>query len=171
MNKETIRLSGYVNDSLVDGPGVRLAIFTQGCLYACPGCHNPHTWDPKGGVDVPIDDLVAVWRKNPLLDGITLSGGEPLYQKEKLLPLLRAVVEDGLNVVMYTGSTYEALIAKEDPVINEILTYVDYLIDGPFVLAKKNLTLLYRGSSNQRIIALKKSTKDQLVLIEKMNEF
>ncbi len=170
MNK-TIRLAGYVNDSLVDGPGIRLTIFTQGCPYACPGCHNPDTWEAKGGEEVEIDYLVSLWRKNPLLDGITLSGGEPLFQKDKLLPLIKLAKADGLNITLYTGTTLEKLRAINDPVTSEILALVDYLIDGPFILREKNLSLLYRGSNNQRIIDLRKSTPDHLVLIEKVSDF
>lgn len=171
MNSNSIRLSGYVNDSVVDGPGVRFTIFTQGCPYACPGCHNPHTWNPDLGEDYSLEALSSKWRKNPLLDGITLSGGEPLYQKDKLIPIINRAIEDGLNIVMYTGSTYEALLDKEDPVINEILSKVDYLIDGPFLIKEINLSLLYRGSNNQRIIDLRKSSRDNIVVITKMNEF
>lgn len=171
MNKDTIRIAGYVNDSVVDGPGIRFTIFTQGCPYACPGCHNPHTWDPKGGEEVLISSLIALWRKNPLLDGITLSGGEPLAQKESLLPLINAAKADGLNIVMYTGSTYEKLLSLNDPVTNEILAKVDYLVDGPFLLRELNLNLLYRGSNNQRIINLRKSTPHNLVLIRCQKDF
>ncbi len=166
-----IRIAGFVNDSLVDGPGIRLTIFTQGCPYACPGCHNPDTWSATGGEVVDIDYLAAIWRKNPLLDGLTLSGGEPLFQKEKLLPLIKLAKADGLNIVLYTGTTIEKLRKQNDPVTDEILTLVDYLIDGPFILKEKNLKLLYRGSNNQRIIDLRKSTSDKLVLIEKVSEF
>lgn len=169
-NPRTIRIAGFVNDSLVDGPGVRFTIFTQGCPYGCPGCHNTDTWDPNGGEEVELDSLITRWRKNPMLDGITLSGGEPLFQKEKLLPLIDAALIDNLNIVLYTGSTYEKLLSKNDPVINEILSKVHYLIDGPFILKERNLNLLYRGSNNQRIIDLKRTSKDKLVLITKMNE-
>lgn len=130
-----------------------------------------HTWDPRGGEEVSIKSLIAKWRKNPLLDGITLSGGEPLLQKEKLLPIINAALEDELNVVLYTGSTYEELVALNDPVTNEILTKVTYLIDGPFKLSLLNLNLMYRGSTNQRIIDLRKSTPDHLVLIRSMHDF
>lgn len=167
----TIRIAGFVNDSLVDGPGIRLTIFTQGCPYACPGCHNPDTWDAKGGEEIEIDYLARLWRKNPLLDGLTLSGGEPLFQKERLLPLIKLAKADGLNITLYTGTTIEKLWAQNDKVTNEILALVDYLIDGPFILQEKNLSLLYRGSNNQRIIDLRKSSRNKLVLIEKVSDF
>lgn len=171
MTKKKIRIAGYVNDSLVDGPGIRFTIFTQGCPYHCLGCHNPDTWDPKGGEEVEISTLIAKWRKNSLLDGITLSDGEPLLQKEALLPLINAARKDGLNITMYTGSTYEELIHRNDPLVNEILSKVDYLIDGPFILHELNLNLLYRGSNNQRIIDLRKTTPNNIVLINTMHDF
>lgn len=171
MNNNKLRIAGFVNDSLVDGPGIRFTIFTQGCPYACPGCHNKDTWDIKGGEEILIADLIAKWRKNPLLDGITLSGGEPLMQKKALLPLIDAALEDNLNIVLYSGNTYENLLALNDETTNTILSKVHYLVDGPFVLKEKNLALLYRGSNNQRIIDLKRSTKDNLVLINKIADF
>ncbi len=170
-NNKTIRLAGYVNDSLVDGPGIRFTIFTQGCPYACKGCHNPDTWDPKGGEEVLISELISKWKNNPLLDGITLSGGEPLLQKEALLPIIAEAKRDGLNITLYTGSTYEELVKKNDPIINQILKEVDYLIDGPFKIEEINLDLLYRGSNNQRIIDLRKTTPNKIVVINKVSDF
>ena len=125
----------------------------------------------EGGEEVEISTLIAKWRKNSLLDGITLSGGEPLLQKEALLPLINAAKKDGLNITMYTGSTYEELIHRNDPLVNEILSKVDYLIDGPFILHELNLNLLYRGSNNQRIIDLRKTTPNNIVLINTMHDF
>lgn len=167
----TIRIAGYVNDSLVDGPGIRFSVFTQGCPYACPFCHNAHTWDPHGGEEVEITYIIAKWRENPLLDGITLSGGEPLFQKEKLLPLIEAALSDNLSIVMYTGTTLEKLWQQNDPLTLTILSKIDYLIDGPFVNRLKDLTLLYRGSSNQRIIDMKKTTRDHIVTLTRIDEF
>jgi anaerobic ribonucleoside-triphosphate reductase activating protein len=168
---KTIRIAGYVNDSLVDGPGIRFTIFTQGCPYHCLGCHNPDTWDPKGGEEVEISTLIAKWRQNPLLDGITLSGGEPLFQKEKLLPLIDAALEDGLNIVMYSGNTIEKMFKDNDPITMEILSKIHYLIDGRFLLKQINLDLLYRGSNNQRIIDLKRSKPGELKLINSIHDF
>lgn len=171
MTKKTIRIAGFVNDSLVDGPGIRFTIFTQGCPYGCKGCHNENTWDMKGGEEVEIASLITKWRKNPLLDGITLSGGEPLMQKEEILVLINAALEDKINITLYSGNTYENLVALNDSVTNEILSKVHYLVDGPFILKERNLKLLYRGSNNQRIIDLKRSTKDQLHLINNIKDF
>lgn len=160
MKGKTIRINGYVNDSVVDGPGLRFAIFTQGCPWKCPGCHNPSTWSLDGGYYIELDNLVDIWRKNPLLQGITLSGGEPFLWKEEMLYLIERAKETDLDIVIYTGFIYEDLINKKDPVINKILLLSDYLIDGPFKLELiSSGKTLFRGSSNQRIIDLKKTNE------------
>ena len=154
MMNNKIRIASTVNDSIVDGPGLRFVIFTQGCLFGCFNCHNIATWDVKGGALVEMDDLVTKWRKNPLIEGITLSGGDPLLQPEACLYLIRKAHETGLNVTLYSGDTYERLLVDKNEVIRTIIQEIDYLIDGPFVEAKKDLSRLYRGSYNQRFIDL-----------------
>ena len=145
-----IRIAGLVNDSIVDGPGFRFAVFTQGCPHDCPGCHNPQTHDFAGGQDADTDDIIAQFRKNPLLDGITLTGGDPFCQPEPCAALARAAHESGLNVWAYTGYFYEEVLA--DPAMRALLEEVDVLIDGPFLLAERTLSLRFRGSKNQRAI-------------------
>lgn len=154
MNHLKIRIASTVNDSIVDGPGLRFVIFTQGCFFGCLNCHNEATWDLKGGHLVEMDELVTKWRKNPLIEGITLSGGDPLLQPEACLYLIRKAHETGLNVTLYSGDTYERLLVDKNEVIRTIIQEIDYLIDGPFVEAKKDLSRLYRGSYNQRFIDL-----------------
>jgi anaerobic ribonucleoside-triphosphate reductase activating protein len=154
-----VRLFGLVNDSIVDGPGIRLALFFQGCPYACPGCHNQDSWDPNGGYLEDTDVIIKKWRANPLIEGITFSGGEALMQKDAVLYLAKVAKADGLNLTLYTGNTFENLQKQNDPVINEILSLLDYLVDGPFVLALKDPDLPYRGSSNQRLIDVKATLK------------
>lgn len=154
-----VRLFGLVNDSIVDGPGIRLALFFQGCPYGCPGCHNQDSWDPNGGYLEDTDVIIKKWRDNPLIEGITFSGGEALMQKDVVLYLAKVAKADGLNLTLYTGNTFENLIKQNDPVINEILSLLDYLVDGPFVLALKDPDLPYRGSSNQRLIDVKATLK------------
>ena len=154
-----IRLAGIVPDSIADGPGFRCAIFTQGCKHACKGCHNPETWSFSGGEDYEIEEIVAMWNKNPLLKGITLSGGDPFYQPKACAELAKAAHAKGLNVFSYTGFTFEELLAeaKKDADIASLLEESDYLVDGPFILEQRSLELLYRGSENQRVLDVKHS--------------
>ena len=165
-----IRLAGLIEDSIVDGPGLRLVIFTQGCLMVCPGCHNPNTWDLNSGTLYDIDFIEEKWIKNPLTMGITISGGEPFLQIDHILEIVRRALSANLNVIIYSGYQYEYLLSKNDEKINEILDSINYLIDGPFVLAKRDLTLLFRGSSNQRIIDIKETKKqNKIVLMDESN--
>lgn len=150
-------MSGIAGDSIVDGPGIRLTIFTQGCPHHCPGCHNPQTHDPDGGSWGDTDDIAAVMAENPLLDGITLSGGEPFLQPAPCLALAKEAHRLGLNVWAYTGYTWEELLAENDAERMAFLREVDVLMDGPFLLAERSLELRFRGSRNQRAIAVQKS--------------
>lgn len=162
------RLSGIVNDSIVDGPGLRLAVFMQGCPYACPGCHNPDTHDPLGGQEADTGEVRALLEKNPLLDGLTLSGGEPLMQPEAAREMAAMAKSMGLNVWCYTGDTIEHMLKEQDPAIMATLEYIDVLVDGPFILAQKSLDLSFRGSKNQRLIDVQATLKaGEAVLWEK----
>lgn len=154
--EKKIRIADTVNDSIVDGPGLRLAIFVQGCPHNCPGCHNPQTHDFKGGREITLGELYDMAAGNPLLSGVTFSGGEPFCQAKPLAELGAAVKEMGLNVVTYSGYTYEYLLShgNEDNGWGELLAVSDYLVDGEYVQALRDLTLKFRGSSNQRIIDL-----------------
>lgn len=149
-----IRIANIIEDSIVDGPGLRLTVFTQGCPHHCKGCHNPSTFDPEGGSLISIDEILKRIRENPLLSGITLSGGEPFLQSEPLAMLAKAVKEMGLTVYTYTGFTLEKLQAgfNENPAWKELLYYTDVLIDEPFILEERTLSLPFRGSRNQRLI-------------------
>ena len=95
-----LRIAGIVNDSIVDGPGMRLAVFTQGCHRYCPGCHNPHTWDPNGGQDISIEEILQRVDQNPLLSGVTLTGGEPFEQPEPLIELVKELKKRCLEVAI-----------------------------------------------------------------------
>lgn len=159
-----IRINGYVNDSIVDGPGLRFALFTQGCPHACPGCHNPQTHDLLGGRVADTGEIIALMRENPLLSGLTLSGGEPMLQPEACLLLAREARAMGLDVWVYSGYVYEDLLEMGEAV-NQLLAACDVLVDGPFILDQRSLTLPFRGSRNQRLIDLKASREaDQAVL-------
>ena len=150
----SIRLAGVARESIVDGPGIRFTVFVQGCPHHCPGCHNPTTHDPNGGYDCEMQKILDAMDKNPLLRGITLSGGEPFEQAPALLKLAKAVRERGKDVVAYSGYTFEELMekAKAVPEIKELLSLCCMLVDGRFVLAERDLTLRFRGSRNQRLI-------------------
>lgn len=153
----TIRIAGTVNDSIVDGPGFRYTVFTQGCPHGCPGCHNPQTHDPRGGRDADTAELVRAMEGNPLLDGLTLSGGEPFAQPEACLELARAAHGLGLNVWAYSGYTFDELMCMDNPAVRALLERCDVLVDGRFVRAERTLELRFRGSKNQRLIDVKRS--------------
>ena len=150
-----------------DGKGIRYTVFTQGCPHGCPGCHNPQTHDFEGGRWVTVEELFREFQKNPLLKGITFSGGEPFCQPEPLTELARLVHGMGKDVTVFTGWTYEQLLEKKDPAVLALLEETDLLIDGPFLEAKKNLELTFRGSENQRLIDMKKTREKGIpVLLE-----
>ena len=152
-----IRIAGVTNDSIVDGPGFRLAVFTQGCPHHCPGCHNPETHDSQGGHDADTAEIIAAMQKNPLLAGVTLTGGEPMMQPQACLELARAAHAAGKNVWCYTGFTFETLLQEADPQRLALLRETDVLVDGPFLLAQRSLDVRFRGSRNQRLIDVQKS--------------
>ncbi len=156
-----IRLAGVVNDSIVDGPGFRYTIFTQGCPHHCMGCHNPHTHDFSGGSDGDTDEIIAQFSRNILLSGITLSGGEPFCQAEACCELAKAAKKIGLNVWAYTGYTFEQLQAgfEAHPEWRALMEKVDVLVDGRFEKALRTLECPWRGSSNQRLLDAEKSLK------------
>lgn len=151
-----IRIAGIVNDSIVDGPGFRLAIFTQGCPHHCKGCHNPNTHAFDGGKLGETCDIIKKMQENELLDGITLTGGEPFCQPDACLELARAAHRAGLNVWIYSGYTFEELLKGQSEWL-ALLQEIDVLVDGQFILEKRTLECRFRGSNNQRLIDVPKS--------------
>ena len=147
-----MRISSTMHDSIVDGPGLRYVVFTQGCPHQCPGCHNPDTHDPQGGRETPPEDIIRDMLRNPLTDGLTLTGGEPFMQAEDCAKIARAAKEAGLNVWCYSGWTLEQL--QNMPQAQILLQELDVLVDGPYLEAQRSLTLQWRGSKNQRVIPL-----------------
>ncbi|MBD5626393.1 MAG: 4Fe-4S cluster-binding domain-containing protein [Desulfovibrio sp.] len=149
-----LRLAGIVEDSIVDGPGLRLTIFTQGCPHGCPGCHNPETHPVNGGNYHSLDELVARYRENPLLSGVTFSGGEPFLQAQPLALLAARIHALGGTVITYTGYIFEELasLARKDAAVAALLDATDLLIDGPYIEALRSLDIAWRGSSNQRLL-------------------
>lgn len=163
----TINLYGLVTDSIVDGPGFRTAIFVQGCPHHCPGCHNPNSQPFEGGTVWTLDDVEKKFSNNPLLDGITLSGGEPATQPAACAELARRAHQKGLNVWTYSGSTLEKLSAeaKENPDLQRLLDETDVLVDGPFILAERSLELNFCGSRNQRLIDMNQTRKQGKIVL------
>ena len=149
-----IRVAGIVQESIVDGPGIRLVVFSQGCPHHCPGCHNPETHDPDGGYFEETDRIWDAFQKNPMLAGITLSGGDPFMQPLPLAELAEKVRLMGKTVITYTGYTMEYLMEHltEHPGWKELLEQTDILIDGPYMENRRSLLLHFRGSDNQRYI-------------------
>ena len=156
-NIRSLRINGIIPESVVDGPGIRYTIFTQGCPHHCPGCHNPQTHDFSGGKAADTEQILLEIRADPLLRGVTFSGGEPFCQAGALAELAKTIHGMGLDVVTYSGYTYEQLLemAKTDPETENLLKQTDLLVDGPFLIEERDLNLLFRGSRNQRILNLK----------------
>ncbi len=146
-----LRVAGFADDSIVDGPGIRLTVFFQGCPHHCPGCQNPETWAMEGGVLFTPQEILQRAQRNPLVKGVTLSGGEPFAQAEENAVLAHLLKEAGYEVAAYSGYTFEQLLAGT-PAQRELLRQLDILIDGPYLEKERSLELLFRGSRNQRIL-------------------
>lgn len=149
-------LSGIVSDSIVDGPGIRTTIFCQGCPHHCPGCHNLETWAFGCGTPMEEETLVEIVRSNPLCRGVTFSGGEPFAQAAGFARLAKLLKAKGYEVASYSGYTFEELLRGSEAQ-RELLRSIDILIDGPFLRDRKSLEIAFRGSTNQRILDVKKS--------------
>jgi len=165
--ENTIQIAGIARESIVDGPGLRFVVFAQGCPHRCEGCHNPATHDFNGGNPCELETIINAIDKNPLLSGVTFSGGEPFQQAEAFCRLAVKLKEKNLNLLSYTGYTYEELVkmGEEDKHIVKLLTLLDSLIDGRYILNERDLTLNFKGSRNQRFIDLNK-TRETGKLVE-----
>ncbi len=151
-----LNLSGIISDSIVDGPGIRTTVFSQGCPHHCPGCHNPETWAFGCGTDIAEEAVADIVQSNPLCRGVTFSGGEPFAQAEAFAKLGKLLKEKGYEVASYSGYTFEELLQGPEEQ-RTLLNTIDVLIDGPFILAQKSLETVFRGSRNQRILDVPKS--------------
>lgn len=164
-----LKISGIVKESIVDGPGIRYVIFTQGCPHHCIGCHNPQTHDFNGGKYIDTETLYEEIVKDPLLKGVTFSGGEPFMQAEILSDLAKKIKQRGMDVISYSGFKFEDLIenSNDNNKFMDLLESIDILIDGKFEQTLKNPFLKFRGSKNQRIISCKDSIEcGKIVTVE-----
>lgn len=156
MNEPILQICGIEPESIVDGPGFRYVIFTQGCPHHCVGCHNPESHPFTGGRPLGLDEVLSAFDENPLLSGVTFSGGEPFCQAAALLPIAEAIHARKKTVVTFTGYTYDTLRAMRDPAVDALLKETDILVDGPYIEAERDLSLRFRGSRNQRVLRLEK---------------
>lgn len=163
-----MQYAGLIKNDIAAGEGVNLTFFVQGCPLHCPGCHNPQTWDFSGGKELTADVIADIIRSigaNGIKRNLSIMGGEPLCQENIFLTqmLIGNVKEKYPNIKIYlwTGYVYEDLVAQNKPKINWVLDHIDYLIDGPFILAERDITLPMRGSRNQRILNMKELRNDE----------
>lgn len=147
-----IDISGFAPNSITDGPGLRFTVFCQGCIHNCPGCHNPETHPFGTGEKYRVEDIYKMIKKDPLVKGVTFSGGEPFCQREAFCRLAQLLKADGYEIAAYTGFVFEDLVKDKSDAKYKLLEYLDILVDGPFVLARRSLEAGFRGSLNQRVI-------------------
>lgn len=150
-------------DSIVDGPGLRTVIFFQGCTHNCLNCQNPQTHDFNGGFDIDINIVIEKVLNKKLQSGVTFSGGDPMSQAEQCIQIAKELKKHNINIWCYTGFTYDFLIQR--PIYNDFLQYIDVLVDGVFVDELKSYELQFRGSSNQRLIDVQKSLKENKIIL------
>lgn len=165
--KKTVRLAGIAYESLVNGPGMRRVFFSQGCKHNCKGCFNPETHNFNGGEIMDMDELIKDVLDNPLLKGVTFSGGDPIEQAHSFSYMANIFKSSNLNIWCYTGYKFEDLIKKMelDKSIKDLLNNIDVLVDGKFEINNKKEGLKFKGSSNQRIIDVKKSLESGEIVV------
>lgn len=150
-----ISVLDIVEDTMVDGPGFRTSIYCAGCRHACPGCHNTQSWDFSGGRPMSTEDIMRIIEADPFAN-VTFTGGDPMYQPEGFVELAHAIRErTDKDIWCFTGFTYETLLSN--PRHRQLLELIDVLVDGPFVKTLRDESLLFRGSSNQRLIDVQQS--------------
>lgn len=137
-----------IRGTTVDGPGFRTSIYLAGCSHACPGCHNPESWNPDAGTPMTLDEIMAIVREEDY--NVTLSGGDPLFHPESTRALIEAIRQAGYTVWLYTGYTYEDILTDER--LLSAARLADTIVDGPFIASLRDPDLLFRGSANQRLI-------------------
>lgn len=156
---KVIRMCGIEPESIVDGPGFRYVLFVQGCPHHCKGCHNPESWDPEGGYDMTVREILDEIEAKPNIKGVTFSGGEPFEQAAALTDIAKYLKDMRYSIMSYSGYTLEELEAKaeSEPEVGELLGLLDILVDGRYEEKLRNLTLVYCGSENQRVIDMNKT--------------
>ena len=167
-----IKIADIIYETTSDMPGFSTSIYCQGCGHHCKNCHNPQTWDFDDGKYYSVEELFDIIVNEPFSD-VTFTGGDPMFQVEACMELAKFAKEKKLSVWCYTGFTFEELLemSKNNKKIIEFLNYIDVLIDGKFVLEKKSLDVKFRGSTNQRIIDVKRSLEEEkTILLDKYNE-
>lgn len=165
MTVSSIRILNIIHDTTVDGPGFRTSIYCAGCRHACPGCHNPESWNPHGGHDASIDDLMQEIVSDPFAH-VTFSGGDPMFQAEGFLELCRRIKEETDKTVWcFTGFTWERIFADGTLAMQELAQSVDVIVDGPFVQDLRDTDLLFRGSSNQRLVDVPRTLREGRVVL------
>ncbi len=152
-----IDISGYAPNSITDGPGLRFTVFCQGCVHHCPGCHNPETHEFGIGTKTEVGDIYKMIKKDPIVRGVTFSGGEPFCQAEGFYELAKLLKADKYEIAVYSGFTFEQLTKDKDSYEYKLLKLCDVLIDGRFELEKRSLSAGFRGSTNQRVLNVAKS--------------
>lgn len=165
-----IRIAGVIRESIVDGPGIRFVVFTQGCKHNCQGCQNPETHSFDGGYITDTQKIIDEVKKNPIIKGVTLSGGDPMFQPAATLDLCKKLKENNYNVMIYTGYTYEQLVEMNNEDIMGILSNCDTLVDGRFILKLRSLSCRFRGSTNQRLINMPETLKQGRVVLQNWGE-
>lgn len=160
-----MKIYGLVQDSIVDGPGLRFSCFVQGCVHNCPGCHNPDSHDMNAGIEMSVNDVIKEMLRSPITDGLTLTGGEPFIQAEDCLTLAKTAHANGMNVWAYSGWTFEYILNNGTNAQKELLKEVDVLVDGPFILAERSLSLNWKGSRNQRVIDVQASLVNNEIVL------
>lgn len=160
-----VRVLSVIEDTMVDGPGFRTSIYCAGCSHGCKGCHNPQSWDFSQGRLMTTDELMEVIESDPYTRGVTFSGGDPMYQPEGFAELAEAIRErtPQKDIWCYTGFTFEALLNMAPQ--RALLQQIDVLVDGPYVAALHDETLLFRGSSNQRLVNVRQSLRQGRVVV------
>ena len=157
----TLRVLNIIDGTSVDGEGLRTSIYFAGCEHHCEGCHNPQSWNPTGGYNLTIDEIMKRVLENDL--NVTFSGGDPLLQVQQLIPLAARIKEAGKTIWCYTGYSFEEILSS--PELSAILPFIDVVVDGRFVQSKRNISLHFRGSENQRVIDVKKSVTGKIVTL------